>query len=112
MRRLAVIALAPLAALVAVGGADAARVHHVQVSSNFFAPGAKTVKTGDKVRFTWDEGGFEFHDVNVRSGPARFASPLQATGTWTTKRLRRPGRYRLYCSQHEEMRMTLTVKRR
>jgi plastocyanin len=112
MRRLVVLGLALLAVLATAGWADAARVHKVTIGSNFFAPGKKTVKVGDKVRFTWEQGGFEVHDVNVRRGPARFSSPLQASGTWTTKRLRKPGRYRLYCSQHEEMKMTLIVKRR
>jgi plastocyanin len=115
VRRLLAIGLALPAAIVAAGGAPAAeagRVQQVQIGSNFFAPGKKAVKAGDKVRFAWEEGGFEAHDVNVRRGPARFSSPLQAGGTWTTKKLTKPGKYLLYCSQHEEMKMTLTVKKR
>jgi plastocyanin len=115
VRRRPALALVPLAALVAAGGApaaDAGRVQKVQIGSNFFAPGKKAVKSGDKVRFAWEEGSFEPHDVNVRRGPAKFSSPLQAAGTWTTKKLTKPGKYLLYCSQHEEMKMTLTVKRR
>ncbi|MGH2947108.1 MAG: cupredoxin domain-containing protein [Solirubrobacteraceae bacterium] len=100
------------AALLAPAAAEAGRVQKVDIGSNFFAPGKKTVRKGDKVRFVWEEFGFEAHDVNVRTGPAKFSSPLQAGGTWTTKKLRKPGRYSLYCSQHQEMRMTLTVKRR
>jgi plastocyanin len=106
------------AALVAAGAAllapaaDAGRAHKVTIGSNFFAPQKTTVETGEKVRFNWELGGFEFHDVNVRKGPAKFSSPLQASGTWTTKRLTKPGRYLLFCSQHEEMTMTLTVKKR
>jgi plastocyanin len=113
-----VLSLALLAALVAAGGAvatpaaDAGRVQKVLIGSNFFAPGKKVVKAGDKVRFRWEETGFEAHDVNVRRGPAKFSSPLQAGGTWTTKKLTKPGKYLLYCSQHEEMTMTLTVKKR
>jgi plastocyanin len=108
--------VAPVA-IVAAGAAllappaDAARVQRVQIGSNFFAPGKKTVKVGEKVRFVWEQGGFEFHDVNVRSGPTKFSSPLQGGGTWTTKKLRKPGRYVLFCSQHLEMEMKLTVKR-
>jgi plastocyanin len=117
VRRLLVPGLALLAAVVAAGwavaapAADAGRVQKVQIGSNFFAPGKKAVKAGDKVRFTWDLS-FEPHDVNVRRGPSKFSSPLQAGGTWTTKKLTKPGKYLLYCSQHEEMRMTLTVKKR
>jgi plastocyanin len=110
--------LALPAALVAAGvaflapAANAGHPQAVTIGSNFFAPIKKTVKAGEKVRFKWELGGFEFHDVNVRKGPAKFSSPLQATGTWTTKRLTKPGRYLLFCSQHQEMTMTLTVKKR
>jgi plastocyanin len=106
-------------ALVAAGAAllfanpAEARTAKVQISSNFYAPFKLTVKRGDKVRFVWDQFSFDAHDVNVKKGPARFHSPLQAGGTWTTKKLKKPGRYTLFCSQHpEEMRMTLTVKKR
>jgi plastocyanin len=90
-----------------------ARTAKVQISSNFYAPFKLTVKKNAKVRFVWDEFSFESHDVNVKKGPAKFHSPLQAGGTWTTKKLKKPGKYFLFCSQHpEEMRMTLTVKKR
>jgi plastocyanin len=114
LRRIApVAALAAGVALLASGPADAGRVQKVQVGSNFYAPGAKTVKAGDKVRFAWDGTSFELHDVNVRKGPVKFKSPLQAGGSWTTKKLTKPGKYLLFCSQHpEEMKMTLAVKKR
>jgi plastocyanin len=48
----------------------------------------------------------------VKKGPVKFHSPLQAGGTWTTKKLKKPGKYSLFCSQHPvEMRMTLKVKK-
>jgi plastocyanin len=104
------------AAFLIAGPAEAgkrARVREAQIGSNFFAPGKLTVKAGDRVRFRWEEFGFEAHDVNVRKGPAKFHSPLQAGGTWTTKKLSKPGKYSLFCSQHpDEMRMTLVVKKR
>jgi plastocyanin len=109
--------LAAGAALLGSGPADAAKkrkskVHTVQVSSNFYAPGKLTVKKGDRLRFKWDEFLFDVHDVNVKKGPAKFHSPLQAGGTWSTKKLTKAGKYTLFCSQHpEEMRMTLTVKK-
>jgi plastocyanin len=119
MRRRPIRAFAGPVAIMAAGaafmlaGPAEAKVHDVQISSNFFAPGTLTVKTGDKVRFEWDEFGFEAHDVNVRKGPTKFHSPLQAGGTWSTKKLKKAGKYLLFCSQHsEEMTMTLKVKRR
>jgi plastocyanin len=110
--------LALPAALVAAGAAllapaaDAGRVHKVEIGSNYYAPLKKTVNAGDRVRFKWAFGGFEFHDVNVRKGPTKFASPLQAAGTWTTPKLTKQGKYVLYCSQHAEMGMKLVVKKR
>jgi plastocyanin len=110
-----VAVMAAGAAFLIAGPAEAgkrARVHDAQIGSNFFAPGKLTVRAGERVRFKWEEFGFESHDVNVRKGPAKFHSPLQAGGTWTTKKLIKPGKYSLFCSQHpEDMRMTLTVKR-
>lgn len=107
----AAITAAGLAFLIA-DPAGAARVHKVEIGTNYFAPAKKTVKTGAKVRFVWPEGGFVPHDVTVTKGPAKFRSPLQTGGSWTTRRLRKPGRYSLVCSQHADMGMTLIVKRR
>jgi plastocyanin len=100
------------AALLFTGTAEA-KTAKVQIASNFYAPFKLTVKKNAKVRFVWDEFSFDAHDVNVKKGPAKFHSPLQAGGTWTTKKLKKPGKYFLFCSQHpEEMRMTLVVKKR
>jgi plastocyanin len=106
----AAIAAAGLALL--VSGAEAKkRPPTVTVGSNFYAAGFKTVKAGSKVKFRWEGGGFDVHDVNVEKGPAKFRSPLQAGGTYTTRKLK-AGKYVLFCSQHpEEMRMSFKVKR-
>jgi plastocyanin len=107
------VALVAAGAALLFSSAAEARTAKVQISSNFYAPFKLTVKKNAKVRFVWDEFSFEAHDVNVKKGPAKFHSPLQAGGTWTTKKLKKPGKYSLFCSQHpEEMRMTLTVKKK
>ena len=83
----------------------------VTVGSNFYVAGFKTVKSGEKVKFKWEGGGFDVHDVNVEKGPTKFRSPLQAGGTFTSKKLK-AGKYVLFCSQHpEEMRLSFKVKR-
>jgi plastocyanin len=114
LRRLigpAAIAAAGLAFL-ASGPAEAKKkAPTVTVGSNFYAAGFKSVKAGTKVRFKWEASGFDVHDVNVEKGPTKFRSPLQAGGTFTTKKLK-AGRYVLFCSQHpEEMRLTFKVKK-
>ena len=109
MRRPLLI-LAAVAALAAAAPAGAARVATVDLGTSYYAPAKLTVKKGDKVRFKWNPS-FDMHDVNVKSGPQRFKSPLQASGTWT-RRFTKPGKYVLYCSQHSDMGMTLVVKKR
>jgi plastocyanin len=107
------VALVAAGAALLFSSAAEARTAKVQISSNFYAPFKLTVHKNSKVRFVWDEFSFDAHDVNVKKGPAKFHSPLQAGGTWSTKKLKKPGKYFLFCSQHpEEMRMTLTVKKK
>ena len=108
MRRLLHI-LAAVAALAAAAPAQAGKVATVDLGTSYYAPAKLTVKKGDKVRFKWNPS-FDMHDVNVKSGPQRFKSPLQASGTWT-RRFTKPGKYVLYCSQHSDMGMTLRVKK-
>jgi plastocyanin len=105
------VAIVALGAAVLVPAAQAGRTPTVDVGSNFFAPGKVTVKKNSKVRFNWEPSGFELHDVNVRSGPKKFHSPTQAGGSYTTPKLRKPGTYKLYCKQHDDMTMKLVVKR-
>ena len=96
----ALLALAPTAAW---GGT----LRRVTVGSNFFDPPKLTIKRGDRVRWTW-EPSIKAHDVRVRSGPERFRSPTQSSGTYT-RTFRKAGTFKLYCSRHP-MRMTLVVR--
>ncbi len=110
MRRVVLI-IAAVAALAATAGpATAGKVVSVELGTSYYAPAKVTVKKGDKVRFRWNPS-FDLHDVNVKSGPQKFKSPLQASGTWTRK-FTKPGKYVLYCTQHSDMGMTLVVKKR
>jgi plastocyanin len=109
-RNLVVAALACALLLTAAAPAGAGKVTTVQLGNGFYAPAKKTIRQGDKVRFKWTPS-FDMHDVNVESGPEKFHSPLQGTGTYTRK-FKKAGRYVLYCSQHADMGMTLKVKKR
>ena len=103
------LTLGAVAAFAVAAPASAGQVAKVDLGTSYYAPAKLTVKKGDKVRFKWNPS-FDMHDVNVKSGPQRFHSPLQASGSWTRK-FTKPGKYVLYCSQHSDMGMTLTVKR-
>jgi plastocyanin len=113
LRRLtgpAAVAAAGLAFLPA-GPAEAKKAPTVMVGSNFYVADFKTVKAGSRVKFRWEGGGFDVHDVRVEKGPTRFRSPLQAGGSYTSKKLK-AGKYVLFCSQHpEEMRLSLRVRK-
>jgi plastocyanin len=105
-----IAASAALVAAAAAGPATAGKVTTVELGTSYYAPAKQTIKQGGKVRFRW-KASFDMHDVNVKSGPAKFSSPLQAAGTYTRK-FTKAGRYVLYCSQHADMGMTLTVSKR
>jgi plastocyanin len=100
----------------ATASAAVVRNRTIQVGDNFFAPDRPSVKRGTTVVWRWpgaDEAG-DVHDVKLVSGPKgvrRFHSEAAATGYTFRRRLRVPGRYRIVCTFHTEMRMTIRVRR-
>jgi plastocyanin len=79
----------------------------VRVADDVFRPARVTVSRGDTVTWRWT--GRDQHNVQVRSGPARFQSALKRSGTYS-KKLRKRGTYRIVCSIHQpDMRMTVVV---
>ena len=116
--RLAGIAAAGIALLGAVP-AQAARPDKatVRIYDNYFLKDRLTVEQGARITWRWpgaDASG-DVHDVKLRSGPKgveRFHSEAAATGYRYRRTLRKPGRYRIVCTLHEEMRMTILVRRR
>jgi plastocyanin len=80
----------------------------VTVKDDRFAPKSLTISKGTTVRWVWR--GSSPHNVTVKSGPAKFASPTQKKGAYS-KRLARAGTYRLYCTIHgTKQSMTITVR--
>jgi plastocyanin len=117
LKRLAIPVLALVGAIAWAGlgqavaeerpGANmAARAAGVTVGDDFFRPKSVSVRAGTRVRWTWR--GRDVHNVTVTSGPVRFRSPTQRSGTFSRK-LRRRGTYRIVCTVHGQ-RMTITVR--
>jgi plastocyanin len=115
----AVLAAGAVAALPAFAPAATKHHHHqatgktreVGVQSDYYDPAKLTIHVGDKVKWVWHAGGLSLHDVYVDSGPARFNSPTQASGTFS-QTFKKAGTYKLYCTQHEaDMTMTLVVRK-
>jgi plastocyanin len=107
-RRIASCALVLVAAVLMTATAAFAATRTVRVADDVFAPKRMTVKAGTTVVWRWV--GKNPHNVVVTRGPVRFRSTTKVTGTYRRK-LRRRGTYRVVCTIHPRMRMTLTVRR-
>jgi plastocyanin len=110
MAGVALLSAAPATAAAAPKGKT------VRIYDNFFSPDAVKVKAGATV--TWKWPGFEeagdVHDVKLRTAPKgvkKFHSEAAATDYTFKRKLRKPGKYRIVCTLHEEMRMTIRVRR-
>ena len=104
-KKLAVPALAVAAATVFATPTGAAT--RVRVDDDVFRPGSVTVRSGTTV--TWRWVGDNPHNVTVTRGPVKFRSRTKTSGRFS-KRMRRRGRYRIVCTVHPGMDMTLRVR--
>jgi plastocyanin len=79
----------------------------VKVGDNFFGPKTLTVGRGAKV--TWHWAGVLRHNVVVHTGPTFFSSKTQVRGSFS-RTFTKKGTYRLVCTIHPSMKMTLVVR--
>jgi plastocyanin len=114
-RALPVLALTTALLLVpAAAGTGASKVKKVSIHDNYYGPDKLTVKVGTTIKWVWPNDVGDTHDVNLGKRPKGvkvFFSDLVATGYSYKKTLKKPGKYFIYCSLHDEMKMTITVKR-
>jgi plastocyanin len=88
----------------------------VHIFDNFFSPDSFKVKRGATVTWKWpgfDQAG-DVHDVKLQSGPKgvkRFQSQAAATDYTFKRKLKVAGKYKFVCTLHEEMRLTIRVRR-
>jgi plastocyanin len=104
MKKLAVAALA--VATTAAFAIQSEAATSVRVDDDVFRPGSVRVSKGATVRWRWV--GDSRHNVTVRRGPVRFKSSTKRSGTYT-RTMRRRGTYRIVCTLHPGMDMTLRV---
>jgi plastocyanin len=103
------------AALISAAPAHGAARKTVKVGDNYFTPQTLRVQRGTTITWRWPgyyEAG-DVHDVRLISGPKgvrKFHSEAASTGYRYRRKLTVPGRYRLGCSLHEGMRMTVRVR--
>ena len=94
-------------ALLAVAGTQAlAATRSIRVGNNFFGPRTVTIHRG--TRLTWRFHG-SLHNVTVRRGPQHFRSGNRKHGSFSHRFTRR-GTYRIVCTIHPGMRMTVKVR--
>jgi plastocyanin len=105
MRKLLALAAVAAAALAAVPAFAATRT--VRVADDVFRPSSLSANRGDTIRFRWV--GDNPHNVVVARGPVKFRSSTKDSGTFS-RRVRRRGTYRIVCTVHSGMRMTLRVR--
>jgi plastocyanin len=88
----------------------------IRIGDNFFTPDAPKVKRGTLVIWKWpgfEEAG-DVHDVKLKSGPKgvkKFHSEPASSDYSFRRKLRKPGKYKIVCTLHEDMRMTIRVRR-
>jgi plastocyanin len=79
----------------------------VKIGDNYYGPKSLTVGRGTKV--TWKWVGVLKHNVVVHTGPSSFSSRTQVRGSYSHTFTKR-GTYRLVCTVHPKMRMTVVVR--
>jgi plastocyanin len=86
----------------------------VSIHDNYYSPAKLKVKAGTTVKWVWPNDTGDTHDVNLGKRPKGvkpFSSELVAVGYSFKRKLMKPGKYFIYCSLHDEMKMTITVVR-
>ena len=87
-----------------------------QLGDNYFTPKTVTVKRGTTVTWRWpyfEEAG-DVHDVKLTHGPKgvkKFQSEAASTDYSYKRKLTVAGTYKLVCTLHHEMRMTIKVRK-
>jgi plastocyanin len=114
VRVVVAIALAGAALAAAPAIAAAPKPRNIAIADNYYAPAKLTVKAGTRVRWRWPEEAGDVHDVKLKSAPRgvrKFHSEPASSGYRFVRTLKKPGRYRIVCTLHEEMAMTIRVRR-
>lgn len=108
---LAALALVGVATAANGRGAHASATKGVSVRDDLFVAKSVTIKSGDRVKWTWRDS--NDHNVTFRKVPKGASKKPRAktrsSGTFTRKFTRR-GTYRYVCTIHEDFGMTGSVK--
>jgi plastocyanin len=108
VKKLAALALV-LGLALALAVPALASTRSIKVGDNFFVKkGGATVSVARGTKVKWNFSGASAHNVTVTSGPTTFSSPTRSSGSFS-RTLKRAGTYKIVCTIHSGMRMTLKV---
>ena len=113
---LALVAAVGVAPAVTAGASSSSKRpvrRTVKIGDNFFAPTKLTVPVNSTITWKWPSEVGDTHDVALRKGPKgfkKFESPIAASDFSFRRRLTKRGTYRIYCTLHEGMVQTITVR--
>ena len=112
MKRFLVLGIAVVVAAAAFAIPALAASKSVKIGDNFFVRSSNnatvSVKRGTTVVWKWT--GTAPHNVTVTSGPRRFRSGTIMPGRSYSKRFTKTGTYKIVCTIHPGMKMTLKVR--
>jgi plastocyanin len=103
----------PVAGASRLASASAAPTRKVTVYDNYYSPSKLTVKAGTTVKWVWNDGLTNTHDVMLAKHPKGVATFMSdyAAGDYSFKRtLKKPGTYTFLCELHQGMKMSVVVK--
>jgi plastocyanin len=114
VRTAVALALAGAALVAAPATAAAPKPRKVTLADNYYLPAKLKVAKGTRITWKWGAEAFDVHDVKLKSGPKgvkKFHSEPGTAGFSYKRTLKRPGLYKIVCTLHEEMTMTIRVRR-
>jgi plastocyanin len=112
VRRYAAAALAAAACAFPAAALGAA-AKRIQVGDDYYGPTKVTVKRGTTVKWVWLADNTNSHDVKLVKAPKgakKFHSASAATDYTFTRKLTKPGTYKIVCTLHQDMTMTIRVR--
>jgi plastocyanin len=110
---LAALTVAPVA-ISHAGSAAKPKAKTIKIGDNFFAPDHLKVAKNTKIVWKWPSIPGDVHDVKLKKGPKgvkKFHSSFAASDYSFARTLKKPGEYKVICTIHQGMRLTITVKR-
>ena len=113
MRRVVAAALVAAACLTGAAAASGSSPKRVKVGDDYYGPTHLTVKPGTKIKWVWLADNGDSHDVKLTRAPhgvKRFHSASAATDYTFSRTLTKPGTYKIVCTLHQDMTMTIKVR--